>query len=361
MTSSPETKIQRLFTMNTGQFSHQAEIEAMRKPQDQQLIGESPAFLEVLEHVSRVAPLNRPVLVIGERGTGKELIAARIHFLSGRWDQPFVKMNCAALAESLLETELFGHEAGSFTGAAKRRLGRFELANQGSLFLDELSSTSSGVQEKILRVIEYGEFERVGGSETIRTNVRIIGATNVDLPGLADEGKFRADLLDRLAFDVITLPPLRERPGDIMTLANHFAVKMAGELGKDVFNGFSEQARRELSSYAWPGNVRELKNVVERAVYTCQDDSKPIISIVFDPFESPWRPGTHSASDKPEISVLPDEPYDFKQEIQEEEKRRIKNAMELCRFNQKKTAEFLGMTYHQLRGYLRKYELTEED
>ena len=347
--------------MSIGQFSHQAEIEAMRKPQDQQLIGESPAFLEVLEHVSRVAPLNRPVLVIGERGTGKELIAARIHFLSGRWDYPFVKMNCAALAESLLETELFGHEAGSFTGAAKRRLGRFELANQGSLFLDELSSTSSGVQEKILRVIEYGEFERVGGSETIRTNVRIIGATNEDLPALADEGKFRADLLDRLAFDVITLPPLRERPGDIMTLANHFAVKMAGELGKDVFNGFSEQARKELSTYAWPGNVRELKNVVERAVYTCLDDSQAIIGIVFDPFESPWRPGIPSASEKPETSVLPDEPYDFKQEIQEEEKRRIKNAMELCRFNQKKTAEFLGMTYHQLRGYLRKYELTEED
>ena len=347
--------------MSIGQFSHQAESEAMGKPQDQQLIGESPAFLEVLEHVSRVAPLNRPVLVIGERGTGKELIAARIHFLSGRWDYPFVKMNCAALAESLLETELFGHEAGSFTGAAKRRLGRFELANQGSLFLDELSSTSSGVQEKILRVIEYGEFERVGGSETIRTNVRIIGATNEDLPGLAEKGKFRADLLDRLAFDVITLPPLRERPGDIMTLANHFAVKMAGELGKDVFNGFSEQARKELSSYAWPGNVRELKNVVERAVYTCQDDREAIIGIVFDPFESPWRPGMHSSNDKPEPSLLPDEPYDFKQEIQEEEKRRIKNAMELCRFNQKKTAEFLGMTYHQLRGYLRKYELTEED
>ena len=334
----------------------------MRKPQDQQLIGESPAFLEVLEHVSRVAPLNRPVLVIGERGTGKELIAARIHFLSGRWDYPFVKMNCAALAESLLETELFGHEAGSFTGATKRRLGRFELANEGSLFLDELSSTSSGVQEKILRVIEYGEFERVGGSETIRTNVRIIGATNEDLPGLAEDGQFRADLLDRLAFDVITLPPLRERPGDIMTLANHFAVKMAGELGKDVFNGFSENARKELSAYTWPGNVRELKNVVERAVYTCQDDSKPIVGIVFDPFESPWRPGVPSTGDQAEkASKLPNEPYDFKREIQDEEKRRIKNAMELCRFNQKKTAEFLGMTYHQLRGYLRKYELTENE
>ena len=332
----------------------------MRKPQDQQLIGESPAFLEVLEHVSRVAPLNRPVLVIGERGTGKELIAARIHFLSGRWDYPFIKMNCAALAESLLETELFGHEAGSFTGAAKRRQGRFELANKGSLFLDELSSTSSGVQEKILRVIEYGEFERVGGSETIRTDVRIIGATNDDLPALAEKGKFRADLLDRLAFDVITLPPLRERPGDILTLANHFAVKMAGELGKDLFNGFSEHARRELLGYQWPGNVRELKNVVERAVYTNQDDDMPIVDIIFDPFNSPWRPGGQGAKNKPEPLNLPDKPYDLKQSIQDEEIRRIKSAMEHCRFNQKKTAEFLGMTYHQLRGYLRKYDLTEK-
>ena len=332
----------------------------MRKPQDQQLIGESPAFLGVLEHVSRVAPLNRPVLVIGERGTGKELIAARIHFLSGRWDKPFIKMNCAALVESLLETELFGHEAGSFTGAAKRRLGRFELANKGSLFLDELSSTSSGVQEKILRVIEYGEFERVGGSETVRTDVRIIGATNDDLPALAEKGKFRADLLDRLAFDVITLPPLRERPGDILTLANHFAVKMAGELGRDLFNGFSEHARKELLSYQWPGNVRELKNVIERAVYTCQDDDKPIIDIIFDPFDSPWRPGNRQATkDKPEALNLPDKPYDLKLSIQDEEVRRIKSAMEQCRFNQKKTAEFLGMTYHQLRGYLRKYDLTE--
>lgn len=333
----------------------------MRKPQDQQLIGESPAFLEVLEHVSRVAPLNRPVLVIGERGTGKELIAARLHFLSGRWDYPFIKMNCAALAESLLETELFGHEAGSFTGAAKRRLGRFELANDGSLFLDELSSTSSGVQEKILRVIEYGEFERVGGSETIRTNVRIIGATNEDLPALAEKGKFRADLLDRLAFDVITLPPLRERLGDIMTLANHFAIKMAGELGQDVFNGFSEAARDELLEYTWPGNVRELKNVVERAVYTCQDYEQPIVEIIFDPFDSPWRPGSETATDKAGPAKLTDTPYDFKQCIQDEEVRRIKDAMERCRFNQKKTAEFLGMTYHQLRGYLRKYELTETE
>ena len=333
----------------------------MRKPQDQQLIGESPAFLEVLEHVSLVAPLNRPVLVIGERGTGKELIASRLHFLSGRWDNPLIKMNCAALTESLLETELFGHEAGSFTGAAKRRLGRFEQANHGSLFLDELSSTSSGVQEKILRVIEYGEFERVGGSETISTDVRIIGATNEDLPTLSKQGEFRADLLDRLAFDVITLPPLRERPGDIMTLADHFAVKMTVELGKDIFNGFAEQAKIALQNYSWPGNIRELKNVVERAVYSCPEEDQPVTRIVFDPFESPWRTGIQPEEDNSVTSALPREPYDLKQSIQDEEVRRIKSAMELCKFNQKKTAEFLGMTYHQLRGYLRKYELTDHE
>lgn len=331
----------------------------MSKPQDQQLIGESPAFLEVLEQVSRVAPLNRPVIVIGERGTGKELIAIRLHYLSGRWDYPFIKMNCAALAESLLETELFGHEAGSFTGANKRRLGRFELANNGSLFLDELSNTSSSVQEKILRVIEYGEFERVGSSETIRTNVRIICATNEDLPMLAAQGKFRSDLLDRLAFDVITLPPLRERPGDIMTLANHFAVRMAGELGEQVFNGFANAAVKELTEYSWPGNVRELKNVVERAVYNSFGNGEPVKEISFDPFESPWRPRSADA-DTPARTAA-SEPYDFKQIIQDEEIRRLQEALEFCRFNQKKTAEFLGMTYHQLRGYLRKYELTDSD
>ena len=333
----------------------------MRTQKEQQLIGEAPDFLEVLEHVSRVAPLSRPVLVIGERGTGKELVAARLHFLSGRWDKPFIKMNCAALAESLLETELFGHEAGSFTGAIKRRLGRFELANQGSLFLDELADTSSRVQEKILRVIEYGELERVGGNDTIRTDVRIIGATHEDLPALAEKGKFRPDLLDRLAFDVITLPPLRERLEDILLLAEHFAVRMAGELGLELFAGFDEEARRALMNYPWPGNVRELKNVVERAVYTLQDNGETVKEIVFDPFDSPWRPAGKPSvpghSGPAEITG----PYDFKQHIQGLEIDWLKTALERCRFIQKKTAEFLGMTYHQLRGYLRKYGLTENE
>ena len=329
--------------------------------QEQPLIGESPVFLEVLERVSRVAQLNRPVLVVGERGTGKELIAARIHYLSPRWDRPFVKLNCAALTESLLETELFGHEAGSFTGATRRRLGRFELANEGSLFLDELAITSDRVQEKILRVIEYGELERVGGNDTILTDVRIIGATNEDLPALAGQGKFRADLLDRLAFDVITLPPLRERTEDILPLATHFAVKMSSELGLELFQGFSEPARDLLMDYDWPGNVRELKNVVERAVYTALGNDEPISKIIFDPFESPWRPGeeqTKSAAAPGESA--PTEAYDFKEHIQNTEIELLQAALKRCRFNQKKTAEFLGMTYHQLRGYLRKYELTDE-
>jgi len=333
----------------------------MDRQQEQPLIGESRAFLEILEHVSRVAQLNRPVLVIGERGTGKELIAARIHFLSPRWDRPFVKLNCATLAETLLETELFGHEAGSFTGATRRRLGRFELANEGSLFLDELANTSDRVQEKVLRVIEYGELERVGGNDTIRTDVRIIGATNEDLPSLAEKGKFRADLLDRLAFDVITLPPLRERRDDIMPLAQHFAVKMAGELGLELFEGFAESAREQLMDFHWPGNVRELKNVVERAVYSSLGTDAQITEVNFDPFESPWRLGGNTGSGQGTEQLAPRQAYDFKEHIQQTEVDLLKAALEQNRFNQKKTAEFLGMTYHQLRGYLRKYELTDSE
>ena len=199
---------------------------ADRRP-TQPIIGEAPAFLEMLEHVSRAAPLNKPVLVVGERGTGKELIASRLHFLSERWEQGVVKVNCAALTETILESELFGHEAGAFTGATKTHVGHFERADAGTLILDELATISLRMQEKILRVIEYGEIQRVGGSDTLRVDVRIVGSTNSDLPALADAGKFRRDLLDRLAFDVITIPPLRERPEDIMPLAYTFAINMA--------------------------------------------------------------------------------------------------------------------------------------
>ncbi|MDJ0655922.1 MAG: phage shock protein operon transcriptional activator [Xanthomonadales bacterium] len=329
-----------------------------RRGDEVSLIGESPAFLEVLEQVSRVAPLNRPVLVIGERGTGKELVAARIHFLSARWDQAFVKLNCAALAESILESELFGHEAGSFTGATRQRKGRFELADEGTLFLDELASTSGNVQEKVLRVIEYGEFDRVGGSKPVRVDTRIIGATNEDLPQLADEGRFRADLLDRLAFDVITLPPLRHRPEDILPLAEHFARRMAAEMSLELFPGFDRAARSKLQEYPWPGNVRELKNVVERAVYRVGQSDDPISEIQFDPFDSPFRPGQPEAA--PRESAVPSGPLDMKETVKEFEIQLLRDAMEQCKFNQRKAAEYLGLTYHQLRGYLRKYELLEQ-
>ena len=252
------------------------------------MIGEAASFLEMQEHVSLVAPLNKPVLVVGERGTGKELVATRLHHLSRRWESAFLKLNCAALSETLLEAQLFGHEAGAFTGAGKLRRGLFERADEGTLFLDELANTSMAVQEKILRVIEYGEFERLGGSETLRADVRLIAATNEDLPALAKRGKFRDDLLDRLAFDVITLPPLRERPEDIPILAQHFAVGMVKEMGGEFFAGFNRKVQAALLSYPWPGNVRELKNVVERAVY--QHGDKPVKELVFDPFASPWRP-----------------------------------------------------------------------
>jgi psp operon transcriptional activator len=342
------------------------------------LLGESPSFMEVLDLVSQIAPLIKPVLIVGERGTGKELIAARLHYLSRRWDQEFIKMNCAAISESLLETELFGHEAGAFTGAQKQHQGRFERADKGSLFLDELATTSPLVQEKILRVIEYGEFERVGGNRTLTCDVRLIAATNEDLPGLARLGKFREDLLDRLAFDVITLPPLRSRPEDIMMLAEHFAVAMAIDLEREYFPGFSTTARKVLQSYHWPGNVRELKNVVERSVYRSHDPDKPVDVISLDPFSSPHRlsppidtvrksepDGTQPSTPAPSTPFAPSAPaidqfpIDFRQSVEDYEIELIKRALSANQFNQKKTADALSVTYHQLRGYLKKYNLLD--
>ena len=237
------------------------EIEAS-VPRVQEALGQSEAFLTFQEHLSRAARVDRPVLILGERGTGKELAATRLHFLSKRWQQPFVALNCAALSPSLIESELFGHEAGAFTGATARRVGRFEMANEGTLFLDEIGLIPTETQEKILRAVEYGVFERVGSSRPVRVDVRIIGATNADLRTLAHAGRFRQDLLDRLSFEVLHLPPLRARQEDIMLLANHFAARMAHELGWEDVPEFSDEAIMALEGYPWPGNVRELKNVV---------------------------------------------------------------------------------------------------
>ena len=318
------------------------------------LIGEARAFLDLLDRVSQVAPLDRPVLVIGERGTGKELIAARLHFLSPRWDRPLVKLNAAALPESLLESELFGHEVGAFTGAIRRRLGRFERADGGSLFLDEIASTGLAVQERLLRVVEYGTFERVGASAATQVDVRLIGATNIDLPAAADAGRFRHDLLDRLAFDVLTVPPLRAREDDIPLLAQHFGRAMAAELGREQFSGFARSALDALLEHTWPGNVRELKNVVERAVYRSAGSRRPIAAVQFDPFDSPYRPrsvaGT-GASVPPEAS----RPLDFQAAVAAFERRLLDQALAANRHNQRRTAEHLGLSYDQLRHLLRKH------
>lgn len=336
------------------------------------ILGEDPAFLEVEEQISRLAAIDRPCLVIGERGTGKELLATRLHYLSPRWDGPLVKVNCAALAESLLDTELFGHEAGAFTGAQRQHVGRFERADGGTLLLDEISSASAAVQEKVLRVIEYGEMERVGGRRTIQLDVRVIGAANVDLPSLARNGGFRPDLLDRLAFEVVTIPPLRARPVDIMTLANAFALEITRALGKDVFPGFGPRAEEVLHAHSWPGNVRELKNVVERAVYRAASPDAPIDTIVIDPFENRWRPSHHSIgtnmadrehaprpdSTEPVAPVLPAElPVDFPVEVARFERGLIERALDASRHNQTTTARALGLGYHQLRRLLKKHAL----
>jgi psp operon transcriptional activator len=334
------------------------------------LIGQAPAFLDLMEQVSRVAPLDRPVLVIGERGTGKELIAARLHYLSARWDRPLLKLNAAALPETLLDSELFGHEAGAFTGAMRQRRGRFELADGGSLFLDEIASTSLAVQERLLRVVEYGAFERVGGSRTVEVDVRLIGATNVDLPTAAADGRFRHDLLDRLAFDVLTVPPLRARPEDVALLAEHFGRAMALDLGWPAFPGFGRDALGALLAHPWPGNVRELKNVVERAVYRAQSPRRPIADVEFDPFASPFRPrpgaGPVPAAPAPVVdppaeaeAILPaqDGAIDFRRAVAAFERRLLDEALARNRHNQRTTAAQLNLTYDQLRHQLRKHGL----
>ncbi|MBL8660642.1 MAG: phage shock protein operon transcriptional activator [Rhodospirillales bacterium] len=331
------------------------------------LIGQSPAFLEVMEQASAVAPLDRPVLVIGERGTGKELIAQRLHYLSGRWARPMVALNCAALAETLIETELFGHEAGAFTGAVRRRVGRFERADGGTLFLDEIASAPLAVQEKILRVVEYGEFERVGAGAVQRCDVRLIAAANVDLPAAAAAGRFRHDLLDRLAFEVLHVPPLRARAGDIPLLADHFARAMASDLGWPGFPGFSAGAGAALLAHPWPGNVRELKNVVERAVFRWRQPRRPVAAVVLDPFASPYasaptriqaEPSRAPATMRPPDAAI-DLPLsgDLDSAVRAFEAELLRQALAAARYNQRAAAASVGLAYHQFRNRLKKHGL----
>ncbi len=343
---------------------------------ENQFIGQSGAFLDAVERASRAAPMSRPVLVIGERGTGKELIAERLHRLSTRWGEPLVTMNCAALPETLIEAELFGHEAGAFTGATKARVGRFEEADQGTLFLDELGTLSMGAQERLLRAVEYGEVTRIGSSRPVRVDVRIVAATNDDLPALAKSGEFRADLLDRLSFEVITLPPLRVREGDITVLAEYFGRRMGAELDWPAWPGFAPHVAAQLEEYAWPGNVRELRNVVERAVYRWDNPETPIAHIQFDPFDSPWKPKApaHRRSDLSgapvpaasgeAIAASPAVDFekvdDLRAAVETHERAIVEHALGKHRWNQRQTARALGLSYDQLRHAIKKHGLMEE-
>ncbi|MBT8372562.1 MAG: phage shock protein operon transcriptional activator [Deltaproteobacteria bacterium] len=324
-------------------------------------IGQSDAFLLFQESLSKVAPVNRPVLLMGERGTGKELAAMRLHYLSPRWQEPLITLNCAALSSTLIETELFGHERGAFTGASQSRKGRFEAADGGTLFLDEIGNTPLEVQEKILRAVEYGSFERVGGSVPIEVDVRLVSATNVDLVALTARGLFKRDLLDRLSFEVLFLPPLRKREEDIRLLANHFAARMAFELGREEPPVFSESAITLLEGYAWKGNVRELKNVIERAVY--KNVGSSITDIDFNPFQSPYGlPEILTAPTPPKTkkSLSHAVPSDLtsmplKDAVKKLETQMLKTALESSHYNQRKAARKLGLTYDQVRGLLKKH------
>jgi psp operon transcriptional activator len=321
-------------------------------------LGQSETFLDFQERLSRVAPVNRPVLLIGERGTGKELAAKRLHFLSRRWEGPFVTLNCATLSPSLIEAELFGYERGAFTGAEKRKTGRFEAADGGTLFLDEIGSIPMEAQEKILRVVEYGAFERVGSALSVEVDVRIVGATNVNLSLLAEREDFKRDLLDRLSFEVLFLPPLRCRGEDIMLLAGHFATRMSYELGRSGIPVFTSAAAEKLRSYGWKGNIRELKNVVERAVY--RSDGESIDEVIFNPFVSPYDPAMHWVEEA-KVAVKQESP-DFHanrvpldRRMADFEISLLREALVESHYNQKKAASRLGLTYDQLRGKLRKH------
>ena len=346
------------------------------------IIGESAALAYALDHISRLAAIDRPTLIIGERGTGKELAAERLHFLSPRWDQVFTKINCSAVTETLLESELFGHEVGAFTGASKQHIGRFELTDGGTLFLDELATMSPRLQEKLLRVIEYGEFERVGGQKTLRVDVRLVAATNADLPALADAGLFRWDLLDRLSFEVVQLPPLRERDDDLLELAQHFGIRMCRELGWDYFPGFSPGAIRQLKGHHWPGNIRELKNVVERSLFRAGDTESLVTTIAIDPFTSraegsagadapsssqdtppsrssaqPSALGQAPSRDSAEVPAIT-WPIDLKARLHAEELRWLTSALAESEQRQSEGAALLGLTYDQMRALVRKHGLT---
>ncbi len=321
------------------------------------IVGDSPALREVLARVEQVAQTASTVLLRGETGTGKEMVARAIHINSARDGKPFVKVNCAALAPGVLESELFGHEKGAFTGAVARRLGRFELADGGTLFLDEVGDLPLDVQVKLLRVLQEREFERVGGAETIKVDVRVVSATHRDLEKLIAAGEFREDLYYRLNVFPITLPPLRQRPTDIAQLAEHFIQKYARSAGKNV-RGLDAAAVAALSSYGWPGNVRELENVVERGLILARGSELTAADLEFT--RRPI-PATAVGMTAPDLSAprvtdgVGARP--LQERLQEQERAAIVSAIDQAHGNIAHAARALGINRSTLYYRLRKHGL----
>lgn len=349
-----------------------------------QPIGQSDSFHALLDRVSDAASLDRPVIVVGERGTGKEMIASRLHFLSPRWEAQFVKVNCAAFSDEMLDRELFGE---SFMDGQEDTNGRFYEADGGTIFMDNIDTLSPRLQEKLMRAVEYGEYEAGGEAHTQQVDVRIVTATGIDLPAAVARGDFRVDLVDRLAFDVITIPPLRYRPQDVAPLAEHFGRKIASALGADSFPGFTPEMMVEMETRPWPGNVRELKTMIERNVAQAflRDESlsAPIAALSFDPFDGPYRLRDAApvqttqifaetlapdaapqglqlqATDieTPQISAPTETKESFADRIMVFERRLIDEALHISDGHQGKAAEHLDLTYHSFRGLLRKHGL----
>jgi DNA-binding NtrC family response regulator len=301
------------------------------------LVGESPEICEMRERIGRVAVIPRPVLIVGERGTGKELVARAIHTGAGRPDRPFVAVNCSAFPETLLESELFGHERGAFTGADRLVHGRFEQANGGTLFLDEISRMPVAFQQKILRVVEYGTFARIGGTREIRSTARILAASNADLQDAIRQGTFLADLYDRLAFEIVRVPPLRERRGDVRVLARHVLAEFLKEVPALGEKTWDEAALAALERYPFPGNVRELKTIVERAAY--RDTTREInVEDLSLPVAAAPLAGT------------------FPERVEAFERQLVHEALEASGGNQADAARRLGLAYHRFRYYAQKYK-----
>ena len=320
-----------------------------------QIVGESERIRQVMAKIERVAPVPRPVLVLGPRGTGKELVARAIHTLSPRASEPFVTINCAAVPESLLESELFGHEEGAFTGATRQKEGKFELADGGTLFLDEIGNMSLEFQAKILRVLEYQRFERVAGSESIQVNVRVIAATNLDLKQAMIDGRFRPDLYDRLAFEVVDLPALKDRMEDVPILAAYFLAQFRTEVAGITVNELSAEAIDRLMMYEFPGNVRELKNVVERAVYRATGHVLGAADI-----DAAMPPDAAAAAASAGSEFVDDPEMPLVDRVDAFEAWLCKDALERTRYRQKDAAALLGLSYDQFRQRYKKYGLGKD-